>query len=180
MNIGNREHPAAVTVDPLTGRDALVNPDAGRKLRDLLLSAGPEELASEDVQTSRRRWHTEVGQLSRLLGEFQMAEFHLTAALHFTDEVDKNIGLARLRLAILWHQQGIFERSDPAMELALLELTGTAVEHFAWQHLGANHLDAGRPIKARYAFERALRLREQIGDDELITSTKLALALIPL
>ncbi len=178
MNIGKRDDPSAITIDPLTGRDCLVHPAAARELRDQLVAAGPEELASEDSKISRRRWHTEIGQLSRLLGEFEISEYHLEHALELTGADLGATGLARLRLAQLWQLRGTFERSDPALELALVELRGSSVEHFAWQQMGRNHVAAGRPDKARYALERALRLREQIGDDELITSTKLALALL--
>ncbi|HEX8865906.1 MAG TPA: tetratricopeptide repeat protein [Lentzea sp.] len=123
----------------------------------------PETL--REVPDEYEAW-TQIGVAARMLGELDLAERALTAALGLRPSTS-----ARLRLAHVFQWQGRFAEAHALFAACLA--TGE-IPDFVHQHWGKCYFDEGRYAEAREHFQRALELREG-GDPALVESTRVAL-----
>jgi kanamycin kinase len=114
--------------------------------------------------------HVYAGQAARLLSRHETAIAHLIRAFELEPSPQ-----ARIRLGEAYRCADRVDQALTELTTALAESRQTALEHFALQHLGKALADAGRTEEAVEALERALALRREKGDAELVESTERAL-----
>src|SRR5690606_24362032 len=121
------------------------------------------------------------GGCARMLGKLAEAERALATALALAVELeDERLQVAnRLRLAHVYHWQRNFERADRLLadliELCKREPELAVYLDFAYQHAGKCKFDQEQYTAAQRFFTRALAIRQQKGDLDLIASTQHAL-----
>ena len=124
----------------------------------------------------------QLGETMRMVGRLDEAVLVLSEAVTRADEGGwKELAVTnRIRLATALHYRG-----DAGAELMFREALRFAEEpgageqaHVAWQHLGKLLAETGRDIEAKECFHLALDAREKLGDEELLASTRQALALL--
>lgn len=126
----------------------------------------------------------QIGAYGRMLGRDALALAALQRALRIAMELgdQRLLVVNMLRLAHLEQWQGRFEESTPRFAWAIQqceehpELAGLL--DTAYQHAGKNAFDQGQHALAHQYFSRALELRRQKGDPELLRSTEHALAML--
>ena len=114
--------------------------------------------------------HTYAGQAARLLGRHGLATRHLSRALELAPSAR-----ARIRLGEAYRCADQLADAERELRIALRDALGTKDEHYALQHLGKTLADAGRCAEAETALERALALRKDANERELVASTEAAL-----
>ena len=160
------------------------------QLREVLLH--PEEVRqwverwqqkaqqTTDVR-ERARWWSQIGVYERMLGDLEAAADHLEEAVRILEQqpLSEAFVVALIRLAHVYQYQQRFDWSNDLfadiVELVEREPKLTSLRDFAYQHLGKNLFDQQRYAEAQQWFQRALEIRLQKEDDELITATKWAL-----
>lgn len=166
-------NPIRYSVDPETLRDVVLNPDEVDGWLDERLRAPVP--AEPDAQ---RRHRTEIGTTARSLRRLALAESQLAKALELAVNhgSPQQVVLARVRHAHVLQWQDRFEEASAAFEQCLAELDAAGDHaHFVYQHAGKCAYDFADWPAAVAHFEQALRLRESLGDAELVASTRLAL-----
>lgn len=122
-----------------------------------------------------------LGVYARMLGDLDAAEHYLTEAVALAAESDARRAQTanRVRLAHVHQWQGDFERADELYEDIIRECESSAdldgYLDFACQHYGKSLFDQGRYAEAQALFQRALDLRAQSGNEDLVESTRLAM-----
>lgn len=119
-----------------------------------------------------------IGVYERIAGNHSDSEYYLQKAIEYYTQTDNIQGLFinKLRLAHTYHWKGKF----PAANTLFTELLQTlpdlpAYEDFFYQHYGKSKLDEGDFHTALTCFQKALQIRLQKGNEELIHSTKLCI-----
>ena len=122
-----------------------------------------------------------AGSLARILRDFKTAHQNLEQALRLAQIANekKSVTANELRLAHLYQWERQFGTST-AMFDKIIKNCETDVEleaylDFAYQHAGKNAFDQGHYEQAETFFKKALRIRSQRGNADLIESTELAL-----
>ncbi|WP_131100895.1 hypothetical protein [Bacillus sp. SYJ] len=120
-----------------------------------------------------------IGVYERIAGNLSDSEYYLQKAIEYYTQTDNIQGLFinKLRLAHTYH----WERKFAAANTIFIELLQTlpdlpAYEDFFYQHYGKSKLDKGHFQTALTCFQKALQIRLQKEDEELIHSTKLCIA----
>ncbi|MFV8520510.1 hypothetical protein ABEX39_20265 [Bacillus albus] len=119
-----------------------------------------------------------IGVYERIAGNLSKSKYYLQEALQYYTQIDnmKGIFINKLRLAHTYH----WERKFTAANALFTELLQTlpdfpTYEDFFYQHYGKSKLDEGDFHTALPCFQKALQVRLQKGDEELIHSTKLCI-----
>ncbi|MDQ3927609.1 MAG: tetratricopeptide repeat protein, partial [Chloroflexota bacterium] len=122
-----------------------------------------------------------IGPLYRILRELDLAEGYLRRAVDLAAATGdrKSLLSNRLRLAHVLQWRGRFPEADSIFVHCLAECE---VEpelgpylHSACQHYGRSLFDQGRYEEAATQFRRALEIKGELGDRELIESSEVAL-----
>lgn len=122
-----------------------------------------------------------IGPLYRMLGELELAEGYLRRAVELAAStgIKKALLTNRIRLAHVLQWRGRFPEADSLFVRCLTECEVDADLkphlHTACQHYGQSLFDQGRYEEAAVQFKRALDLRQELGDRELIESSEFAL-----
>ncbi|KAA0749617.1 hypothetical protein DN389_03360 [Bacillus sp. AY3-1] len=119
-----------------------------------------------------------IGVYERIAGNLSESKYYLQEAIENYTQTDNIQGLFinKPRLAHTYH----WERKFPAANALFTELLQTlpdlpAYEDFFYQHYGKSKLDEGYFHTALSYFQKALQIRLQKGNEELIHSTKLCI-----
>ncbi len=165
--------------DPTTLRDIPDDPAAMegaiRYLEERLPIIETFSIAQQITTLSR------LGAYCRILGRLDEAQTYLEKAVAISQQENypTTTLINRIRLAHVHQWQRRFDLSDPIFQdcIALCE-TGPALQpylDFAYQHYGKSLFDQARYQEAVSFFQKALDIRLQKGDEELISSTQLAI-----
>lgn len=139
-----------------------------------------EDQARTTTDVDDRTWYLgQAGACAGILGQLDRADRFLRGAAQLADEA----GLARRAVVVRIRRIDVLALGgDPqaAIDLATSLLADPAtlppdLEDFVHQHLAKALLDAGRRGDAITHLERALQLREDKGDPELLASTRATL-----
>jgi len=176
--MSQRDHNVTARVDSNL-RDVAVAPDEMRSA----VAQAREQLAEEVDPRKRIVLLGRIGVYSRILCDLAAAQAALSEAV----EVERTLGdpeletVNSIRLAHSFHWSADFARANALLESALERCRQDPRLHkwtdLAFQHRGKCQLDEGRVHEAIQSFEEALQLRLDKGDEELIESTRGALAL---
>jgi tetratricopeptide (TPR) repeat protein len=135
--------------------------------------------------SDRIRLLGQLGHYSRLLNRLDEAERYLRQALDLSRQQDARIPLLvnSIRLAHVYQWQGRFDLAEPIFLDAIRLCEDPASEYadyldFALQHYGKCLFDMGRYREAEVCFAKALQIRNQKGDPDLIQSTQYALDVV--
>ncbi|MEC2921586.1 hypothetical protein [Bacillus tropicus] len=119
-----------------------------------------------------------IGVYERITGNLSDSKYYLQKAIEYYTQTDNIQGLFinKLRLAHTYH----WERNFSAANTIFAELLQTlpdlpAYEDFFYQHYGKSKLDEGDFHTALTCFQKALQIRLQKGNEELIHSTTLCI-----
>ncbi|WP_439874340.1 hypothetical protein ACSLGG_23635 [Bacillus mycoides] len=119
-----------------------------------------------------------IGVYERIAGNLSESKHYLQKAIKYYTQTDsiKGLFINKLRLAHTYH----WERNFSAANTIFTELLQTlpdfpAYEDFFYQHYGKRKLDEGDFHTALSYFQKALQIRLQKGNEELIHSTKLCI-----
>ncbi|MDC7975660.1 MULTISPECIES: hypothetical protein [Bacillus] len=119
-----------------------------------------------------------IGVYERIAGNLSKSKYYLQEAIQYYTQIEniKGIFINKLRLAHTYH----WERKFPAANALFTELLQTLpdlpiYEDFFYQHYGKSKLDEGDFHTALSYFQKALQIRLQKGNEELIHSTKLCI-----
>jgi tetratricopeptide (TPR) repeat protein len=122
-----------------------------------------------------------AGSLARILHDFETAHRNLEQALRLARIADekRSVTANELRLAHLYQWERQFGTST-AMFDTIIKNCETDAEletylDFAYQHAGKNAFEQGNYEQAETFFKKALQIRNQKGNADLIESTELAL-----
>ncbi|EEK81876.1 hypothetical protein bcere0010_45440 [Bacillus cereus ATCC 4342] len=120
-----------------------------------------------------------IGVYERIAGNLSESKYYLQEAIKYYIQTDNTQGIFinKLRLAHTYY----WERKFAAANTIFIELLQTlpdlpAYEDFFYQHYGKSKLDEGDFQTALTCFQKALQIRLQKGNEELIHSTKLCIA----
>lgn len=154
------------------------------------VSALEAQVAQEqDLYERMKLWGT-LGTYCRLLRHLGQAEIYiysaLTAANALRDKRGQVVNL--LRLAHVYQWQGRYALADRLFEqiIFICEIAKDTLSpkstnplggylDFAYQHMGKSKFDQGDYARAAKFFQRALNIRKEKGDPDLIASSALAL-----
>lgn len=126
----------------------------------------------------------QIGAYGRMLGRDALAHAAIQRALRIAEELGdlRLLIVNTLRLAHLEQWQGRFDVSTARFTWAIQQCEErpelASLLDTALQHAGKNVFDQGQYDLARSYFTRALGLRRQKGDPELLRSTEHALAVL--
>ena len=119
-----------------------------------------------------------IGVYERIAGNLSKSKYYLQEAIQYYTQIEniKGIFINKLRLAHTYH----WERKFTAANALFTELLQTlpdfpTYEDFFYQHYGKSKLDEGDFHTTLTCFQKALQVRLQKGDEELIHSTKLCI-----
>lgn len=154
-------------------------------ITDVALAIGLLRLQAKETQDLTQKT-TILGQLGgwlRIMGELDEAEEILKEALTLIDGMTKVNPMrqlaARLRLAHVYQWKKDFKKSTPMFLSVLQDAQDKSMPEdliaFIHQHLGKNFFDQSLYPEALSHFEKALEIRRQSGDQELIKSTSWAI-----
>ncbi|WKZ39163.1 MAG: hypothetical protein QY328_12935 [Anaerolineales bacterium] len=122
-----------------------------------------------------------AGSLARILRDFEIAHRNLEQALRLARIADEKrfVTANELRLAHLYQWEKQFGTSTTMFD-EIIKNCETDVEleaylDFAYQHAGKNAFDQGHYEEAETFFKKALQIRSQKGNADLIESTELAM-----
>ncbi|KFM99541.1 hypothetical protein D0U04_04500 [Bacillus clarus] len=119
-----------------------------------------------------------IGVYERIAGNLSESKYYLHEALTYYTKSENKQGLfiTKLRLAHTYHLERNFLAAN-ALFTELLQLLPNlpAYEDFFYQHYGKIKLDEGYFHIALFYFQKALQIRLQKGNEELIHSTKLCI-----
>lgn len=145
------------------------------------MSNAAECLKAEFLKTDNPECAGLAGTLHRILGNLELAEQLLQAAVKSCEESCNLRGAVRNRIRLAHVLQCLrrYNESDKIFELAIEscmqngELEGLA--DYAYQHYGKSLFDQGKYEQAFRMFARAKELRMLKGDPSLIESSEFAL-----
>ena len=120
-----------------------------------------------------------IGVYERITGNLSDSKYYLQEAIEYYTQTDNIQGI--LLTNFVSHIHIIGESNLSAANTIFAELLQTlpdlpAYEDFFYQHYGKSKLDEGDFQTALTCFQKALQIRLQKGDEELIHSTKLCIA----
>lgn len=122
-----------------------------------------------------------AGSLARILRDFETAHRNLEQALRLAQIANekRSVTANELRLAHLYQWEKQFGTSTTMFD-EIIKNCETDVEleaylDFAYQHAGKNTFDQGHYEEAETFFKKALQIRSQKGNADLIESTELAM-----
>lgn len=125
-----------------------------------------------------------IGGYARMLHNFSTAEQTFATALKLCDLLeDERLKTANLiRLAHLHQWQHQYDLSESLLERVIVKCSSSPQLElyldFAYQHLGKCKFDRAEYEAAQNYFNKAIKLRLQKGDRQLIYSTQLALDVV--
>lgn len=153
-------------------RDSSDDPRADRGLVRLDMDALDD--SADDAE--RARILGRIAERCRFLGEYDAAIAHAQSAIDAASR-SENAALIPpnlIRLATALQYSGQHELALELLEqvLSLQHRPGSErYVHYALQHMGKCLAEMGRVEEAQGCFERALALRQSLGDDQLLSST---------
>lgn len=122
-----------------------------------------------------------IGVYLRIIGDFEESKKYLQLAIMANERSDNgtNLFVNKLRLANTYQWERNFQKSNEMFE-ELVEIAEKYVEYkgyldFVYQHNGKNLFDQEEYELALTNFKKALAIRIQKGNNELIQSTELAI-----
>lgn len=154
-------------------RDVPNNPDEMRQA--LATLKGQVEHLSDPVE--KIRVLGQIGSYARLLHDFETAKTALREAIGLSQNHLRAKLTNQIRLAHVYQWEGNFAVSNGLFSVIL----DTCQRHlpelldFAYQHAGKNQFDQQHYVQAAELFERALQIRLEKGESELIDSSWIAL-----
>ncbi|MFT6631874.1 MAG: tetratricopeptide (TPR) repeat protein [Bacteriovoracaceae bacterium] len=160
--------------------------EAPENTRDILqyISDKREELEKVNEPIERVKILGEVGSYSRILKNLDQAEKFLNEAMALIDEHDLGIRFwiqNGIRLAHIYQWQGRYDIAEEMFydleEMCELKREVSDYLHFVIQHIGKFNFQIGSFEVALECFEEALAIREKLGDQSLIESSKYAIAM---
>lgn len=122
-----------------------------------------------------------VGVLARILGDLATAQLYLITAIALSEQIGNHASklINQLRLAHVYQWQRQYTISNnmftTLVELCEQDSRFTTYLDFVYQHAGKNAFDQYQYRTAEALFQKALTLRLQKQDQELISATELAL-----
>jgi tetratricopeptide (TPR) repeat protein len=140
-----------------------------------------QRLGEEKAWQERLSLLGAIGSFSRILREFSQAEGALLSAITVAEENNnpKGILVNKIRLAHVYQWRSAFEKSNKIfkglLEQAAKEAGVAEYLDFIYQHAGKNLFDQKDYEHAILFFEKALNIRKNKGDAELIRSTEQAI-----
>lgn len=141
-----------------------------------------EQLNSNNSsEYEKGRLHGMLGSFLRIVGELEDSENHLRIAIEISDSINNPEGVFanKLRLAHTYQWWNRFDVSNK-MFAELLETAETNSDYsnfldFVYQHCGKNLFDQADFHGALNYFNKALEIRLEKGDKELIASSESAI-----
>jgi len=158
-------------------------PDNSKDISKYILEKN-KELKILDEPKERVKVLGEIGSYSRILENLDEAEKYLNEAMSLIEEHDLGIKLwvqNGIRLAHLYQWQGRYEIAEQMFydieEMCEVKKDVSSYLHFVIQHIGKFNFQVGSFDEALECFEEALALRENLGDQSLIDSSKYAITM---
>lgn len=141
-----------------------------------------EQLKSGELSEEEQgKWNGMLGVYLRIVGELEESEKHLQTAIQIYENIEQPRGvfINELRLAHTYQWWTKFDQSNQTFaelrERAETDPNYTDLLDFVYQHSGKNHFDQKEFKIALSFFEKALDLRHDSNNEELITSTETAI-----
>lgn len=140
-----------------------------------------KEALNEKNVLKKIRLLSKTGTLCRTYGENLKSEEYLLKALNLTDKSEHTVEyiIANLRLSLTYKKLKKFELSLHLLsELeSMITKNESVIQYmdFVYQHKGKVLFGMNKFSEALAYFEKALKLREIKGDEELISSTEFAI-----
>ncbi|MED1089344.1 hypothetical protein [Bacillus paramycoides] len=119
-----------------------------------------------------------IGVYERIVGNLSESKYYLHEAITYFTKLENNQGLFinKLRLAHTYHWERDFYKANALFTELLPTLPNfPTYEDFLYQHYGKIKLDEGDLHTALSYFQKALQIRLQKGNEELIRSTKMCI-----
>lgn len=121
-----------------------------------------------------------IGVYARIIGNLSESKAYLREAIERYEgsQHTQGIFINKLRLAHVYHWEKDFEKANEIFtELfhMLQQNDLTHYEDFLYQHYGKSKLDEGDSNTALTYFQKALQIRVEKGNEELIQSTELCI-----
>ena len=119
-----------------------------------------------------------IGVYERIAGNLSDSEYYLQKAIEYYTQTDniQVLFINKLRLAHTYHWERKFAAANKIFAEFLKTLPDLpAYEDFFYQHYGKSKLDEGDFQTALTCFQKALQIRLQKGNEELIHSTTLCI-----
>lgn len=123
-----------------------------------------------------------LGVICRIVGDLESAYIFTREAISTANKIGNKQASVQneIRLATVLQWQGKYRRADEMYQSVALEcsLEGDLRRYldFALQHFGKSLFEQRRYHEAAYMFSKALEFRLEGGNEELIASSRLALA----
>ncbi|MGY0691902.1 tetratricopeptide repeat protein [Virgibacillus sp. FSP13] len=141
-----------------------------------------EQLKTNDCSEEEKgRWNGMLGFFLRIVGELEESEKSLHTSIEMYNDLDNQHGVFtnKLGLAHTYQWWTKYEMSNQLFN-ELLEIAETDSDYtyfldFVYQHCGKNEFDQKSFPEALSFFEKALELRLEKGDQELISQTESAI-----
>ncbi|WP_106496411.1 hypothetical protein [Lentibacillus sp. Marseille-P4043] len=141
-----------------------------------------EQLKTNDFSDDEKaKWNGMLGYFLRIVGELEESEKRLHTSIEIYNDLDNQQGVFtnKLRLAHTYQWWTKYELSNQIFN-ELLEKAETDSDYthfldFVYQHCGKNEFDQKRFPEALSFFEKALELRSEKGDQELISQSESAI-----
>lgn len=141
-----------------------------------------EQLKSNNFSEEERgKWNGILGSFLRIVGELEESEKHLRASIEIYNNLNnqQDVFTNKLRLAHTYQWWTNFEASNKIFT-ELLEIAETDIDYahyldYVYQHCGKNKFDQKDFQGALSFFEKALEIRLEKDDQELISSTESAI-----
>ncbi|PEI91554.1 hypothetical protein CN679_13870 [Bacillus pseudomycoides] len=121
-----------------------------------------------------------IGVYERIVGDLAESKYYLQQAIEQYETLQhiQGIFINKLRLAHVYHWEKDFEKANEIFTELFHMLQQNDLAHyedFLYQHYGKSKLDEG-DLKAAFSyFQKALQIRLEKGNEELIRSTKLCI-----
>ncbi len=143
-----------------------------------------QKLVSVSATLKRVKIMMSIGGYSRMLNKLEEAKEFLSEAMGLIKKHDLELKLwviSGIRLAHVYQWKKDYKISEQ-MFYNVIKVCESKKEvytylHFAFQHLGKLYFDMSKYDIALQNFERALKIRKDIGDKDLIKSTQFAIDL---
>lgn len=160
-------------------------PVAPQEMQCAIFALETQVFAEQDLY-ERMKLYGLLGTYCRIMGHLSQAETHIYLALTAANALrDKSAQIVNLlRLAHVYQWQGryatadrLFEQIIFVCEIAKDNLPTSPIGaylDFAYQHMGKSKFDQGDYARAAKFFQRALNIRKEKGDPDLIASSTLA------
>ncbi|MDR6226581.1 tetratricopeptide repeat protein [Desmospora profundinema] len=139
-----------------------------------------KQAVSDGDDAAILRLHGYIGDACRVAGRLDEAVEYLGEAIRLSRRTGNKRAEAanRIRLAEAKKYQGEGKVAERMLQEVAGETRvgkGADLHHFALQHWGKCLLDQGKPAEAISVLEKALALREALGNEGWLRSTRMAL-----